>query len=75
MDELQFTMESASYKEKIALAALEEAKAHERVKELEYEFARFGIEWLHMAARQAAAQQQAMQQQAAGVTPPPQPPR
>jgi hypothetical protein len=37
--------ELCAYDEKIALARLEEAKAHERVRELEYGRARYQLEW------------------------------
>jgi hypothetical protein len=40
----QILIESLSFEEKIKLARLEEAKARERVRELEYEKARFLIE-------------------------------
>jgi len=39
-----FQMELLSFDEKIALAELEEAKANERVKELKYQKARFGMQ-------------------------------
>jgi transcription initiation factor IIE alpha subunit len=64
MDQFQFQMEMASFEEKRALAELEEAKAHERVKELEYEKARFQMQWLvHVAQAQEKARQQAAQAQ------------
>ena len=44
MDQIQYQRELLSFKEKIALAKLEESKAAERVRELEYEMARFSIE-------------------------------
>lgn len=42
----QLAVELASFAEKIALAKLEEAKAAERVRELEYEEQRFRLQWL-----------------------------
>ena len=67
MDQLMFQIEMAAFEEKRALAELEEAKAHERVKELEYEKARFQMQWLTHVAQ---AQEKARQQQAAQVPPP-----
>jgi hypothetical protein len=59
MDQFQFQCEMAAFEEKRALAELEEAKAHERVKELEYEKARFQMQWLaHVAQAQEKARQQ-----------------
>ena len=42
----QLAVELASFAEKIALAKLEESKGRERVRELEYEEARFKLQWL-----------------------------
>ena len=46
MTEAEFHREQASFAEKIGLAKLEEAKAAERVRELEYQQARFALEVL-----------------------------
>jgi len=54
MDELKYQIELAAFHEKISLAKLEVAKASERVRELEYEQARFQAEWLHYMAKNAA---------------------
>lgn len=51
MDQLKFQLEMSSFDEKIALSKLEEAKALERTKELEYQKARFQIDWLTMVAK------------------------
>lgn len=51
MDQLKFQLEMSSFDEKIALSKLEEAKALERTKELEYRKARFQMEWLTMVAK------------------------
>jgi transcription initiation factor IIE alpha subunit len=59
VDELKYNLEILSFQEKVALAELEEAKAHERVKELEYEKARFQMQWLiHVAQAQEKTRQQ-----------------
>jgi len=44
MNQWEYAREQASFREKIALAKLETTKAQERVRELEYSFARFGSE-------------------------------
>lgn len=41
---MDFQREMLAFEEKIALAELEESKAGERVKELKYQRARFGLE-------------------------------
>jgi len=51
--------ELLAFDEKVALAELEEAKAHERVKELIYQKARFTLEAFMNAMRAQQAQQQA----------------
>ena len=51
----QFALENAAYEEKIALAKLEESKAAERVSELEYERARFQMQWLQLVAKEQEA--------------------
>lgn len=67
MDEVQFNIEIASYDEKISLARLEQAKASERVRELQYEKSRFQMQAILSFAKQAEerarkteAQQQAV---------------
>ena len=57
MDEWQAQLEQLAFAEKIALSKLEESKAAERTKEIEYEFARFNLECGRMMAKlqQAAA--------------------
>ena len=45
MPDFDYSLEMLSFEEKIALARLEEAKAHERVLELGYQQARFAIDW------------------------------
>lgn len=52
MNELDFRREMLSFEEKIALAKLEESKAAERVKELEYQKARFGLEFFLASVKQ-----------------------
>lgn len=47
MNEMEYGRELMAYNEKIALAELETAKAKERVRELEYERARFQLEWMN----------------------------
>jgi hypothetical protein len=65
MNEISFQLEMAAFQEKLALGELEEAKSHERVKEIAFQLARFQMEWL---------KQMAKEQQAAGCcTPPPEP--
>jgi len=58
-----YVRECLSFDEKIALAKLEEAKATERVRELEYQKSRFGLDWLVASQR---AQQQAQVQPTKG---------
>ena len=64
MNEIQFQLELAAFQEKIALSKLEAKKAETRTSELEFELARFQMEWLRLAAKQA------QDQQTVGVTPP-----
>lgn len=59
MDTLQMQLEISAFGEKIALSKLEEAKAHERTLEIEYEFARFNMECARAFARQQQEQQKA----------------
>jgi hypothetical protein len=54
-DQLRYQMELAAFDEKVALAELEVSKAEERVRELEFEKARFNMQWLELIAK---AQQQ-----------------
>jgi len=58
MDNLQISREQASFSEKIALAKLEVSKAEERVRELEYQAARFNLEVMVQLAQQQQMQQQ-----------------
>lgn len=51
LDEMQYSLEMASFAEKIALSKLEVKKAQERVAELEYEQARFHMEFLRLTAK------------------------
>jgi len=44
MNQMEFNRELLSFDEKIMLAKLEEAKAAERVRELEYQKARFSLD-------------------------------
>ena len=60
-----FQRELLSFEEKINLAKLEEAKAHERVRALEYDKARFNLEYFLAAMKQ--------QQEQAAKTASPQP--
>jgi hypothetical protein len=62
MDQLKFQLDMVSLDCNIALSKLEEAKAAERTKELEYQKARFQQDWLTMAAKQQQEQAQAQQQ-------------
>lgn len=57
--DLDFQREMLSFDEKIALAKLEESKAAERVRELEYQKARFHLDYMIASAQ---AQQRAQQQ-------------
>ena len=45
MNQVEFQREVLAYEEKVALAKLEESKAAERVKELEYQKARFALDF------------------------------
>lgn len=65
--EMQYQREVLAFREKIALAKLEESKAGERVSELEYEQARFEVEFF---AQMAKINQQAMAQQQQPPAPP-----
>jgi hypothetical protein len=56
-----FQREMLAYDEKISLGKLEEAKATERVRELEYQKARFGLEYFLAMMKQQ--QQEAMAKQ------------
>jgi hypothetical protein len=51
------TRETLAYQEKVSLAELEEAKAHQRVLELKYELARFQLE-AFLSLMRAAEQKQ-----------------
>lgn len=59
--DFDFQREMLAFEEKIALAKLEEVKAAQRVKELEYQKTRFNLEYFLAAAKQ---QQQQVQQNA-----------
>lgn len=63
-----FQRELLCYDEKVALAKLEESKAASRVRELEYQKARFSLE-AFMASLKQHQQQQMAQQQASGSGP------
>jgi hypothetical protein len=43
--QVHYDRERLAFQEKIALAKLEEAKAHERVLELEYQYHRFNLDF------------------------------
>ena len=55
----EFQRELLAFEEKVALAKLEEAKAAERVRELEYQKARFTLEAFTNSLRQQQQQAQA----------------
>ena len=57
-----FQLELLAYDEKIALSKLEESKAASRVKELEYQKARFAMESFMASLKQHQQQQLAQQQ-------------
>ena len=58
---IDFQREMLSFEEKIALGKLEEAKAHERVLELEYQKSRFSLEaYLILLKEQGATQNGSM---------------
>ena len=50
-NELDFQIELAAFQEKIALSKLEESKAAERTRELEYQLARFQMDWIKNVAK------------------------
>ena len=54
MNQVEFEKERLSFDEKIALAELEEAKAAQRVKEINYQKARFSLEVFMANAREEA---------------------
>lgn len=59
MNQIEFQRELLSFDEKIYLAKLEESKATERVRELEYQKARFSLDiFMQNAKEQEAATQQ-----------------
>jgi len=58
MNQMDYQREMLSFDEKIALAKLEESKAAERVKELEYQKARFNIDFFIAIAKEQQQQQQ-----------------
>lgn len=58
MNQIEFSRELASFDEKISLAELEEAKAHERVNELKYHKARFNMDFLTAVCKQQAQNQE-----------------
>jgi len=59
-----FQRELLAFDEKIALSELEESKAHERVKELIYQKARFTLDAFCMSLREQQKQQPPAQQPA-----------
>ncbi len=58
MDQIQYQRELLSFSEKIALAKLEESKASERVRELEYQKARFSLDIYVQNAKEAQQTQE-----------------
>lgn len=64
MNAAEFQRELSAFDEKVALAELEVAKAEERVRELKYQKARFGLDYMNLVVR--AQQQQGAQQNAGG---------
>ena len=52
MTQLEYQKELIAYDEKISLAELEASKATERVKELQYQKARFNLEWVTAVIKQ-----------------------
>jgi len=56
--DVNYQREMLAFEEKIALAKLEEAKASERVRELEYQKSRFNLDFFIASVRE---QQQATQ--------------
>lgn len=69
MDQIQYQRELLSFSEKIALAKLEESKASERVRELEYQRARFSLDiYMQSAKEQEATAQQPKPESAAQQT-------
>jgi len=59
----EYQREMMAFEEKIALAKLEESKASERVRELEYQKARFSLDFLLATLRAQQEQQQKAQQE------------
>ena len=57
MNQVEVQRELLSFEEKIALAKLEESKANERVRELEYQKARFSIDAFMISLKEQEAQQ------------------
>jgi hypothetical protein len=57
MNQLEYQRELIAFDEKIALSELEAKKAEERVKELQYQKARFNLDYINAVIKaQAAAQ-------------------
>ena len=52
-DELMFRRETLAFLEKIALSELESSKAQERTKELQYQHARFNLEFFLRQAQRS----------------------
>jgi len=52
LTQLEYQKELIAYDEKISLAELEASKATERVKELQYQKARFNLEWVTAVIKQ-----------------------
>ena len=61
MAQTEYQRELLAFDEKIALAELEEAKASERIKELEYQRARFNMDYFIAVQKEQQARQQASQ--------------
>jgi hypothetical protein len=52
IDEINYKLEMARFAEMISLAKLEEAKSHERVREIQFERDRFAMEALKIFAKE-----------------------
>lgn len=61
--DLNYEREILAFEEKVSLAKLEEAKASERVKELEYQKARFRLDYFIQSSREPVQTQPTQPQQ------------
>ena len=52
MNQVEYQREMLAFDEKVALAKLEESKASERVKELEYQKSRFNLDYFIASMRE-----------------------